>query len=462
MPKKTAADQHEPPLPVRAAAVAAIGGLNLFMTLLAAIVLGAAALFLATAWTFGPQIIRNRSEYALFTASADARIVDSWIALDLDQSRIRSSEFWRASAKASPCAIVEVAAASGDWDTGRRRAFCGPRLTFSTSYTLADVAELAPGVPFVWAKDDHGFAVPEIRVTADTRAWLAAHPAHTFMHSDWPATTELDWLMLELDQPVDQAVAGWSAPPPVMRVAFDPSHPDQPLPAGLIASRVAARPNWLAVAVLGGLGLVMWTFGFRLVPQLQGIAPVWRGFVMVLPLLTLPTWIDTFPEFLAPMSASWTAVVSDMLGDINPLDRVQATEPNQAALVNDVRIRWIASAGVYADTFGRMAPERPAGALDANAALLALSDRIRDRMREQEPAQRANVFAALVRDARRDLKAAGIVFLAAARERSAGTNAGSEGGDARVARLFLDQWASETADPHSPAFSAKQRLIAGR
>jgi hypothetical protein len=85
----------------RIAAIVALGQINIFLTMIAAFVLGAAAIFLTTAWLFGPKIQLEHSQYARFTASSGGRIVESWVALELDQSRVRSSEFWRASAKAS-------------------------------------------------------------------------------------------------------------------------------------------------------------------------------------------------------------------------------------------------------------------------------------------------------------------------------------------------------------------------
>jgi hypothetical protein len=448
---------------VRILGLLGLAQINLFLTLLAAIVLGAAGVFLTTAWMFGPKIIRDRAEYRRFTAQATGTVVDSWLALELDSSRIRSSEFWRASSKVSPCVVVEVSAetAAADWGAPLRRAFCGTRLKFNSSYTLADVRELAPGVPFPWKKDEHGFAAPEIRVDAATRAWLASHPAHKFMHSDWPASNELAWLMLQLDQPVDQAIAGWSAPPAAMTIQFEPAHPDRALPAGIVRSRLAASPQWFAVILIGGAGLWLWVLGFGLVPQLAGLAPQWRWFVMVLPLLTLPTWVDTFPRFLAPMSGQWTEVITDMLGDLDPLDRLEATAPGGALLANGVRIQWIAAAGAYADTFGRVAPARPATAFhDADAALLALSAGVAERVAALAPSDRAALFDALRRDKRRDLKAAGIVFLGAAdRTRRKPADAA----DARAARAFLEEWfvsPMETPDAHDLAFAARRKLYA--
>jgi len=460
---RQADEPREPSVPALTAGLVALAQMNLFITLIAAFILGAAGIFLTTAWIYGPGLLLERHQYRRFTAKTDARIVDSWLALELAQSDIRNPRFWRASAKASPCFVLETvdSGATTEWNAPARRGFCGMPRKFDTGYTLADIREFAPGVPFAWSRDEHGFAVPELRMDAATRAWLAAHPAHTFMHSDWPATNELEWLTLELDRPVDHAVAGWSAAAPTVPLMLDPAHPEEPLPAGTIKSRLATRPNWLAVGVIGVMGLALWWLGFSLIPQLEGIPPVFRWFVMVLPLLTLPTWIDTFPKFLEPLSAKWTMVISDMLGDLNPIDRVRASEPSQTTLVNGVRLRWFATAGAYASTFGRVAPARPPeGNLDPNAALFALSNGIAQRMRIMSPDERAEVFTTLKADKRRDLKAAGIVFLASARER---LNDPADGSDGRAARGFLEEWfvsPVEPVDSHDLAFGARRTLVA--
>jgi hypothetical protein len=278
------------------------------------------------------------------------------------------------------------------------------------------------------------------------------------MHSNWPASNELEWLTLELDRPVDQAIAGWSAPAATLPLQFDPSHPERPLPSGIVAKRRTTRPHWLAVIVFGGLGLWLWVTGFRLVPQIASLAPPWQWFVMILPLLSMPTWIDTFPSFLQPMSAQWTSVVADMLGDLDPLDRLEATQPSHALLVDGVRLRWVASAGAYRDTFGQVAPDtKTLGGIEPDAALLALSDAVAARVRALAVEPRAELFERLRVDKQRDLKAAGIVFLAAARE----CQRRSTREDGRAATAFLTEWyvsPVESPDPHGLAFEARKTL----
>src|SRR5580765_5273516 len=100
MAKKRAAQATKPAADGSIVSGAATGlvlwGFNALMAFIAALVLSAAAVFLTTAWLFGPKIVRDRAAYAAFTASANGAIVDRWIALELDQSRITASRFWRA------------------------------------------------------------------------------------------------------------------------------------------------------------------------------------------------------------------------------------------------------------------------------------------------------------------------------------------------------------------------------
>src|SRR5208283_4690268 len=128
-----------------------------FIRLIAAVLLGAAALFLVAAWQLGPQQVVDAARYAKYTKPVQGTIVESWVAMELDTTDIPVDENWPASSLAAPCAVVEYA---GDWGPPARRAFCGRRLAFSTDYALHDLTELTSGVPFTWARDASGFIIP--------------------------------------------------------------------------------------------------------------------------------------------------------------------------------------------------------------------------------------------------------------------------------------------------------------
>ena len=86
--------------------------------LIAVFILGFGAIFLSVGWLLGVKPIVDAWEFRSFTSRAEGRIVESWVALELDPSRIGPAGFWRATAKASPCAVVEYA---GDWGEPLRR-----------------------------------------------------------------------------------------------------------------------------------------------------------------------------------------------------------------------------------------------------------------------------------------------------------------------------------------------------
>lgn len=452
--------QADQPIPARVGAAVGLAGVNIALTFVAAMVLGAAAVFLSVGWMAGPKILLDRARYAGLTRTADARIVESWVALELDVSRVRASHFWRASAKATPCAIVEVAPdaqASDGWSEATQRALCGTRLGFNDSYTLADVRELAPHVPFAWRTDEHGFAISELRMDEATRQWLSSHDADRFMHSEWPAKSELDWLTIQLDRPIDQAIAGWSAAAAVIPVVFAPARPGEMLPAAIVKSRREQSVNVIVTLLFGAIGGWLWIVGFGLIPQLAALPPVFRWFVAVLPLLTLPTWADDFPRFLAPLNAPWSEVVGDMLDDLDPLDRLTATTPANAVLADGVRVRWLPAKGIYAPTFGRVAPAKPVSPYsDPDAALIALANQVADRVRSMTEEERHELFVALRQDKIRDLKAAGVVFLPAASEQLRAAPV-----IARAAHDFLDAWFTspeETSDARDLAVAARKKL----
>ncbi len=202
---------------------------------------------LVIGWQFGPLVMVRAHRYHLLTQQVDARIVDSWIALELDPSDVRYPEHWRVSAREQRCVVAEF---DGEWSGPLRRAYCGTRLPFDRTRTLAERRDLSPGVAFAWPRDDRGFVVPEICTARATTAWLKAHVPNRFMNPKWPADSSLDWMRVEFDRPLEQAVEGWTAPPPVLRLAYDPGHPDGALPASVVERRSAQMPNPAALAAL--------------------------------------------------------------------------------------------------------------------------------------------------------------------------------------------------------------------
>src|SRR5450755_1523501 len=113
--------------------------LGRFVKVLAAVILGGAGVFLTVAWEAGPKRMVDAARYSKLTARSEGRIVQSWLAVELDPKEMGDKSRWRAFAKATPCAIVEY---NGDWAAAAKRAFCGNRFTFSDEYTLHDLREM--------------------------------------------------------------------------------------------------------------------------------------------------------------------------------------------------------------------------------------------------------------------------------------------------------------------------------
>jgi hypothetical protein len=390
-------------------------------TLLAAFMMAFAGVFLLIGWQFGVLPMAEAREYAKFTAHVDARIVESWIALEFDPTSVRNPEFWRASANAAGCIVAEY---EGGWGAPIRRAYCGIRTGFNESWPVAKLREISVGIPFAWARDANGFVVPELRVDPATKQWLAAHAPNRFMHDKWPAVSTLDWLRLEIDDPVALAVAGWTTPPPMVKLSFDPAKPGEALPDGIIAARLAAGVSLLALVVGFGIGLVVWFKGAALLPLVQDLTATGRWFVSALPLLTLPWWMDAFAPVLSVFDHDLGMIVGDMYADIGRIDRLIASEPAQATLANGERLVWTMKDSVYADTFARFRFVPPGAPYASEAlAFAALQGTITAQVRALDDAQRGELFAMLGREKDLGLDAAAPAFKPAAEEAAADANA---------------------------------------
>ena len=390
-----------------------LGAVARIETLYAVLLLAFAGMFLVLAWQFGPLVWLQAHEYRKMTGHVDARIVESWLALEFDGYDMHVPKNWRAATNAARCVVVEY---DGDWGAPLRRAFCGTRVPFNESYGLADLNDISPGVPFAWARDERGFVVPEIRLEARTREWLGSHPRDTFMHPLWPAKSLLDELRLELDRPVAAAMNGWAAQPPVMPLAFDPVRPGEALPTGIVEKRMAQQPNWVVMAIGFVIGGVVWFKAMALMPLLSGIAPWGRWILSLLLLSSLPWWMDTFPAAISPFSRNLGSILADMFADIAPTDRLVATDPAQATLASGERLVWRLGDSVYADTLGTFRFLPPNAPLAGDVAFDTLTRSITEQTRALDDATRAALFARLERHKQNDLTGVRDAFLPVAKE----------------------------------------------
>ncbi len=416
-----------------------------------------AGVALTIAWHAGPQHLIDASRLRPLSGHATGKIVESWVAVDWDPAEMGTSQHWRAFTKACPCAVVEY---SGDWGAPVRRAFCGPRLQFNDMYTLHDVRELSPGVPFAFARAASGLLEPEIRLRPTARQWLATHKPEWPPVSDPPPPDALAALQLELDRPVDYAIAGWTQPAPTMPLAVDPKHPDVALPAGWVEKRLAEGPNWFAFAVLAAMGLAVWV---EAVAFLFGGTQRWLFVLLVvIPLAALPYWGENLPRVLRWFDARWASIAADMLGDIDPLAVLTASAPDGAVLAHGERLVWKAGAGAYADTFGELhlAPPVPPPA-SADAALADLAAAATAQTRALAEADQIALLGRLERDKKHELSRAGLPFLPFAGAILRNPNASPA--LFRAARRFLSEWTTaptDTFDQRDAGYKERVRLWA--
>jgi hypothetical protein len=259
--------------------------------------------------------------------------------------------------------------------------------------------------------------VPEMRMAPGTKQWLMANVPNRFMHDKWPAKTALDWLRLELDGPVDDAIYGWTAPPAIIPLMFDPAKPAEALPAGIVKRRMDQSPNPVAVLVGFGIGLVIWFKGMLFIPLIQNLNTWGRWIVSALPLLTLPWWLDVFPQAISHFSRDMGSILADMVGDVNRVDRVIASEPTQATLANGERLVWRLQDSVYADTFGRFQFAQPIPRPESvKAAMAVLTGKVTTQVRAFDDDERTELFTKLGRDREMGLKEMNELFTPVATE----------------------------------------------
>ena len=425
--------------------------------LLALTYLALGSFVLVMAWQTGPQRLVEADRARAFTAHRDAHVVESWLAVDWDPAAMGSSKYWPGFARARPCAVVEY---DGDWGSARR-AFCGTNSHFHEKYALHDLREMSPGVAFDFARDANGFSVPQIRVGRAARDWLATHAAvwgsyEGQVKKRLATYTALDELRVRLDRPVDLAVTSWSKPPPAFPLAYDPGHPTEAMPAGFIAARRDARPDWFPAIFASGFGLAFWFAGMNIL--LSNFVPIVRLGLGAFSLLALPWWAEELPKVLRSFDSEIAATMAETFEDIETTSRITAGEPTDAMQYQGERLLFGVEQGLYADTIGRLRFVPPAAPpASANAALAALVASTSAQVRGWKPADRTELFERLKRDKEATLMHAGLVFLPAAKEALADPRSDAE--LQRAAYRFLSEWVvTPTIEPRPKDVAFDERL----
>jgi hypothetical protein len=423
-----------------------------FVMLMAATYIGIAAFVLVMVWQGGPQRLIDAERAAAFTARKDARIVESWLALELNPGDMGQSKYWRAFAKATPCAIVEY---DGEWGTAHR-AFCGNRRTFFEYYTVHDLRLMAPGVAFEFARDANGFSVPEIRMDKAALAWLAAQPAM----NPFRKYSALEEMGRRLDRPVEVAILSWSTRPPAFPLALDPKRPAEAMPAGYTEWRHGrSTEHWYPLILASVVGLAFWFKGMFIL--LGNLVPAGRVILGSLPLITLPWWQAELPSALRHLNAEVASELAYAMGDIDIASGLTASDPAEAVQRDGERIIFGIDRGPYADTMGRIRFVLPSPApTSADAALAALAANVATQVRKLDRAGRIELFDRLKSDKKDELAGAGLIFVPAAKEAMTDPKVGEE--IQRAAAGFLSEFVTQPVQepkPREPAYKERLRLL---
>jgi hypothetical protein len=431
---------------LRAIAIGQVAGLTIgwAIRLYAALFLGVAAVLLTAGWKMGPERVLHAREFASFTAQAQGRIVESWLAIEFDPARVGPAGFWRASARASACAIVEF---EGEWGSVPKRAFCGKRLQFNESYHLHDLDEMTNRVPFDWTREANGFALAEVRFAPPSLKWLAATPPPASDRGPRAPATMLAVLEQELDRPDDLAIESRAAPPRAFALALDPANPAGAMPKGYVDARREAGAEWIVGLLPMAIGVVFWFFGMSLVLPALHVAA--RVLFTALPLLALPWWGDALPRNLARIQPDVAEVVAEMLDTVERVERLVASEPEEATLAAGEALRFRVGGGAYAETLGRFRFDKPARpARNGDEALAALVAEVTPQVRALPDGERAALFVRLRQDKQAGRTGAGLFFLAAARE--AVLDERSAADVRQAAGAFLSEWVTQPVDEPWP------------
>jgi hypothetical protein len=425
-----------------------------FVRLLAALMLGFAIVLLSAGWQAGPQPLLDSTHYRSYTAHADGRIVESWLALEFDPASLGEHSLWFGAARGTHCAVVEYA---GDWGASTRRAFCGNRIAVHASDNLprlvADTT-MAPGVPFAMPRDARGFVAPDVRMSPPARDWLEHHPQH-----DVPgAKNALEALRLQIDRPLDDAIAGWSTRAPLFPLMLDPQHPDDAMPTRYVENKASGGSvgQWIGSVLLLAAGGWLWLRGMAWL--MAGLPRAAMLFAAIVPLLLLPWWGERMPAALSRLDPRVARVIADMLDDIDRVGRLNGSAPDDATLAQGERID-VGSA--YADTFGRIRYTSPQPAPnDADAALRALVEQTTAQMLAFDAADRSAVFTHLADDKRAERYGVGLLFLPSAKQ--ALVDATGDAQTKRAANDFLDAWVTQPVQepwPGDAGFTERVRVL---
>jgi hypothetical protein len=203
---------------------------------------------------------------------------------------------------------------------------------------------------------------------------------------------------------------------------------------------------------------LLWYFGMGIF--LPAMHPAARLFFTVLPLLALPWWGDALPRNLARIHPDVAEVVAEMLDAVERVERIVASEPDEATLAGGDAMRFRVGGGAYADTLGRLRFAKPGReARNGDEALAALVAATNPQVRAMTDPERVALFQRLSSEKSAGRTGAGLFFLSAAREAVLDERSPPQVRDA--AGGFLSYWVTQPVDepwPRDAGFRERVRL----
>jgi hypothetical protein len=339
--------------------------LSRWMYLVGAPVLAIGGAFLAAAWQMGPAYHLQKHEVTSMSGRAEARSIEPFWWLDLDTASLDEAHHWSRHARMKLC----ITAAYSVAEQGYRRVFCGRGYETRAPgrYGVLDVGEILPGVRADWPRDSAGHPVIELRMSPEANAFLTSREAEYWMLVGQteevravmpPRGTELDYLFLEIDRPLEWLVRLWPREHDAsVPLRHDATHPEEAYPEIFVAGLGLPSDHLVAAIVSLLIGLAAWRLGILYLLFEQ--SPRTRLIVGVLPLVFLPWWSDTLAgaarwidrdnyrfgaEFVSELTMGRDMPISTHDPDeLNGLDRIlwpiAGSPSHYATLLEPIRLR---------------------------------------------------------------------------------------------------------------------------
>ncbi len=400
-----------------------------WMALVGLPLLAIGAGFLAAAWQMGPQAWFLARVLHTMTVSTEAKSLDPFFWLEADMTRVKEGGHWSNHAKLRLCLTAEYQTQTDV----HRRVFCGlpTQVRAPDRYGVLDMQALMTGMHAVWPSDARGNPLLSLRMEPELHEWLATREAAHWMLSPQidtvrdrfpPVGTELDYLLLEFDRPVEWLIRLWPVEPrTAFEVRYGPDRPDQAFPAVFIDSFGFDAGRAAFSTAIALVGLAFWGYGVVLLLYDQKRRV--RLIVGLLPLLLLPWWSGLLGNALRWSDSQAYYLGLDFMREVMTGRELEIVALPPADFESFVTVDWPAleAPSHYAPLLDKLALKRPiprpadSGAALREAARLAL-----EQVKSLSDEEALRLFKALTLAEQIDRGEVGLIFIPAARETALG------------------------------------------